>query len=210
MTYNTLSLYLIAGGASIGLCALLWSLTRYKADALLLKSGIATILLLSVAFTVSGFGPDLPRWMTVMGTNMAFLAAGVVIYPGLFAYCNQHHVATARRSPPPDWLGWGMVAATALPFWYWGLVEPNVHARAAVFSFAAAAINARTAHLLVHEAWRQRLNRPVWGGALLFCVIAFWMLFGMKAHVGVNADSGLVHTVTATAANLKHIDHFWF
>lgn len=176
MNYNTLSLYLLAGGASIGLCTLLWALTRYKADALLLKPGAATILLLSVAFTVSGFGPELPRWMTAMGTNMAFLAAGVVIYPGLFAYCNQHHVATARTSPLPDWLGWGMVAATALPFWYWGLVEPDGHARAAVFSFAAAAINARTAHLLMHEAWRQRRNRALWGVGLLFGVVSFWML----------------------------------
>lgn len=25
--------------------------------------------------------------------------------------------------------------------------------------------------------------------------------FGMKAHIGVDADSGLLHTVTATAAN---------
>ena len=29
--------------------------------------------------------------------------------------------------------------------------------------------------------------------------------FGMKAHAGVDADSGLVHTVTATAANAHDI-----
>jgi transposase, IS5 family len=30
--------------------------------------------------------------------------------------------------------------------------------------------------------------------------------FGMKAHIGVDADSGLVHTVTTTAANVADID----
>ena len=31
--------------------------------------------------------------------------------------------------------------------------------------------------------------------------------FGMKAHIGVDADSGLVHTVTATAANEADVEH---
>jgi transposase, IS5 family len=31
-------------------------------------------------------------------------------------------------------------------------------------------------------------------------------LFGMKAHIGVDADSGLVHTVTTTSANVADID----
>ena len=30
--------------------------------------------------------------------------------------------------------------------------------------------------------------------------------FGMKAHIGVDADSGLVHTVTTTAANESDVD----
>ena len=30
--------------------------------------------------------------------------------------------------------------------------------------------------------------------------------FGMKAHVGVDAGTGLVHTVTATSANVHDID----
>jgi len=30
--------------------------------------------------------------------------------------------------------------------------------------------------------------------------------FGMKAHIGVDADSGLVHTVTATAANEADVE----
>lgn len=29
--------------------------------------------------------------------------------------------------------------------------------------------------------------------------------FGMKAHIGVNADSGLVHTVRGTAANVSDV-----
>ena len=31
-------------------------------------------------------------------------------------------------------------------------------------------------------------------------------LFGMKAHIGVDADSGLVHTVTTTAANEADVE----
>lgn len=31
--------------------------------------------------------------------------------------------------------------------------------------------------------------------------------FGMKAHIGVDADGGLVHTVTATAANEADVEH---
>jgi IS5 family transposase len=30
--------------------------------------------------------------------------------------------------------------------------------------------------------------------------------FGMKAHIGVDADSGLVHTVTTTAANEADVE----
>lgn len=30
--------------------------------------------------------------------------------------------------------------------------------------------------------------------------------FGMKAHIGVDADSGLVHTVTTTAANAAAVE----
>lgn len=29
--------------------------------------------------------------------------------------------------------------------------------------------------------------------------------FGMKAHIGVDADSGLVHTVIGTAANVNDV-----
>ena len=29
--------------------------------------------------------------------------------------------------------------------------------------------------------------------------------FGMKAHIGVDADSGLVHTVVGTAANVNDV-----
>jgi IS5 family transposase len=33
--------------------------------------------------------------------------------------------------------------------------------------------------------------------------------FGMKAHIGVDADSGLVHTVTTTAANEADVEQVW-
>jgi transposase, IS5 family len=33
--------------------------------------------------------------------------------------------------------------------------------------------------------------------------------FGMKAHIGVDVASGLVHTVKGTAANEADITHMW-
>ena len=176
MNYSTLNLYLIAGGTSACLCALLWALSRYKSDAQLLKSTLGSILLFSVAFTVSGFGPDLPRWMTVVGSNMVILSAGVVIYGGLLTYRASRDPSHTEFIPSFDWWGWGTLASTAPVFWYWGLFEPDGHARSAVFSFAAAAISGRTAHLLVREAWRQRRNRLLWAIAALFATIAIWML----------------------------------
>ena len=32
--------------------------------------------------------------------------------------------------------------------------------------------------------------------------------FGMKAHIGVDADSGLVHSVVGTAANVHDVTHY--
>ncbi len=176
MNYSTLNLYLIAGATSTCLCILLWALARYKSDSLLLKSCMVTVMLLSLAFTVSGFGPDLPRWMTVMGTNMAFLAAGVVIHAGFVAYRNHHAVIALERPKAFDWMGWGVLASTAPAFWYWGLVEPDGHARAAIFSFAAAVINGFNAHLLLREAWKQRRNPLLWAMAMLFVTVVVSML----------------------------------
>jgi signal transduction histidine kinase len=168
MDLNTLTLYLVAGAVSFGLCIVLLVGARLRPDARLLKSCAGAIALLSLGFVVSGFGLSLPRWMTVMGTNMVLLSAGAVFYAGFCAYYHD-------RAPVFDRVGWGVVALTAMPFWYWGLVEPDGHYRAAVFSFANAVINVRTAGVLIRTAAKTNRTVPVWVLAALFSVASVWM-----------------------------------
>jgi len=165
---HTLTLYLVAGGLSLSLSIALLVFAYLQPDTRLMKSSALAILLMSGGFTVSGFGPDLPRWMTVMGTNMILISAGVVLYSGFEAYI-------AQRQARFDRLGWMLVLLTALPFWYWGLIEPDGHYRSAVFSFAVAAVNLRTAVLLVRAARRQPRSWPTSALALLFTVLTAWM-----------------------------------
>ena len=168
MDANTLTLYLVAGGLSISLSLMLLVFAHFQPGTQVMKTCAVAILMLSVGFTLSGFGPELPRWVTVVGTNMLLIAAGAVLYSGFAAFCQQRPVT-------PDWFGWGVVALTAVPFAYWGLVVPDGHYRAAVFSFAAAAINVRTAMVLVRATWLHPRNLPVWALAVLFGVFSAWM-----------------------------------
>ncbi|MBV5298061.1 MAG: hypothetical protein JZU64_07970 [Rhodoferax sp.] len=165
---NTLTLYLLAGGLSISLSLVLWAFAYFQPGTRLLKGCAMAILMLSAGFTVSGFGPDLPRWMTVIGTNMLLISASVVLHTAFAAYCQD------QPARPDPW-GWGVVALTALPFWYWGLVEPDGHYRSAVFSLAAAVINGRTALLLAKAARQKAGNAATWALALLFGVLTVWM-----------------------------------
>ena len=168
MDSNTLSLYLVAAGVSISLSLVLMVFAYLRPGTRLLKSCAAAILMLSVGFWVSGYGPALPRWMTVMGTNMVLISAGAVLYSGFSALHGQ-------RPPVVDRFGWAVTALTALPFWYWGLIEPNGNYRSAVFSFATAAINARTAWVLVRAAMQRRRSVPAWVLATLFGILVTWM-----------------------------------
>lgn len=173
MNFNTLTLYLVAGALSVCLSAVMWAVAYQHPGARLIKSWASAILVMATGFVVSGFGPQLPVWMTVIGTNMVLLAAGPVIYSGMRAFGEQQ---------PARWdhWGWAIVALTALPFWYWGLIEPDGHYRAAVFSFAAALINVRTAHILMPAPRRTTLKtlRNISRAMLaaLFYIHTLWML----------------------------------
>ncbi len=168
MNFSTLTLYLIAGALSISLGLLMMAFAHLRSGSGLMKNGAIAILMLSAALLVSAYGPELPRWMTVMGSNMVLLAAGAVLYSGFAAYCEQ-------RKARVDRFGWGLTALTALPFWYWGLIEPDGNYRSAVFSFAAAAINARTAWLLLRQWLRHRRSVAVAALAILFSIFTAGM-----------------------------------
>ena len=134
-----------------------------------LLSGMAmTMAMLAAALVVAGFGPRLPDWTTVLGTNLLLLAAGAILHSRLTAFC-------AQREARFDRVGWTLAALTAPPFWYWGLIEPDGQYRAAVFSFAAAAINGRTAWVIVRSAYQQRRNYVIQALALLFSLFSIWM-----------------------------------
>lgn len=133
---------------SINLSLVLTAFAHFQPGTRLLKSCAVGILMLSVGFTVSGFGPDLPFWMTVIGTNMLLILAAVVLHAAFVACSQQQPVRV-------DWLGWGIVAMTALPFWYWGLVAPDGNVRSGVFSLAVATISLRTTWVLARGAPRQ-------------------------------------------------------
>lgn len=158
----------------------------FQPDTRLIRSWAIAILVLAAGFFVSGFGPALPRWMTVIGTNMTLLSAGPILYSGFAAYCGQHE-------PTLDRWGWGMVILTAPAFWYWGLIEPNGNYRSAVFSFTVATTNMRSAFALVRAALRHSGGLPTWILAVLFGVMVVWM----------TARAGLLLVAEAPPANLR-------
>ena len=166
---NTLTLYLAAGGLSLCLSLILIGFAHFQKSTPAIRSSAAAILLLGAGFLLAGIGPLLPRWSTVIGTNMLLLCAGVIFYSGFSAVFQE-------REPSSDRFGWAVVLLTALPFWYWGLIEPNGQYRSAVFSFAAALINGRTGWLLVRAARQSAASVPVRFLALLFVTLAAWML----------------------------------
>jgi signal transduction histidine kinase len=168
MDLNTLTLYLVAGAMSFGLCVVLLVGARLQPGTRLLTGCAGAIALMTLGFVVSGFGALLPRWMTVMVTNMLLLSAGAALHSAFSAYYHE-------RAPEVDRVGWGIVALTGAPFWYWGLIEPDGHYRAAVYSFAAALINVRTAILLMRLAVDRRRSVPIWALAALFSIVTVWM-----------------------------------
>ena len=168
MNSNTLTLYLVAGAVSFGLCVVLLVGARLQPGTRLLKGFAGAIGLLAAGFVVFGFSASLPRWMTVVGTNMVLLSAGAAFYSAFSAYYHE-------RAPQFDRVGWAIVAFTAVPFWYWGLIEPDGYYRAAVYSFAMAATIVRSANLLVRLALERKRSVPIWVLAALFSIVSVWM-----------------------------------
>jgi signal transduction histidine kinase len=169
MDLNTLTLYLVAGGLSLMLSLVMISFARLQPGTRAIRSCAAAILILAIGFIGAGYGNALPRWMTVMGTNMVLVGATAVLYSGFSAWCN-------RRPATIDHVGWGVVALTALPFWYWGLIEPNGNYRSIIFSVAVAINSARTARLLIRDAKQHGGDIAVWIMGSLFGVLTLWMV----------------------------------
>lgn len=169
MDHNTLPFYLSASGLSLMLGLSLLGFARFNQATLATRSSASALFVLGAAFLLAGIGTHLPRWATVVGTNMMTASACVLFHTGLAAILSE-------RKPRADRFGWTVVALSVIPFGYWGLIEPNGHYRSAVFSLAVVAINARTAWQLLRAA-RSRLNiLPVWFLAGLFSLVTLWML----------------------------------
>lgn len=165
MNESTLTLYLVAGLLSLSLSALSLGFTRLQSGTLLARHWAVSILVLAVGFIASGFGGELPRWSTVIGTNMLLLLAGVILYDGVKSFATQ----LPNRF---DVWNWSLLVCTAVPFWYWGLVEPDGNYRSAVFSFSYAVINLRIASVLAGASKRPPKNRGLYALAILFSVMA--------------------------------------
>ena len=168
MDSRTLTFYLLAGGLSIALSAVLLVVARLRPGSHLAGNSAVAILLFALALVVFGMAPSLPRWVVVMGANLALIAAWNIMFAGFNAYF-------AQRVHRFDRVGWAVVALTVLPFWYWGLVEPNGNYRVAVFSFAMAAISVRMTLMMVRVEQKRHgkaLHRVL---AVLFFLITLWM-----------------------------------
>ena len=147
MEITTLTLYTIAGALSASLSLVLLAFARFRPGTLVAKNYGLALLIFAAGFFSFGIGPALPRWVSVIATNMLLLSSCVLQYSGFAAFC-------AQRPAKLDRWGWALVALSGPAFWYWGLIEPNGNYRSAVFSLACAAINARTAFLLLRQALR--------------------------------------------------------
>ena len=161
-------MYNIAAGLSLALCLVLLTFAHFRPSARLARGWASTILLLSTALFISGFGPALPAWTTVIGTNILLLSVGPILYSAFHAHC-------CGRPSSPDWLGWTLVVLAAPAFWYWGVVEPNGIFRSVVFSLAASVNNLRTAVLLWRTTEKKIVITAIRVMSTLFAALALWM-----------------------------------
>ncbi|MFZ4859715.1 MAG: ATP-binding protein [Desulfuromonadaceae bacterium] len=161
----TLTFYSIAAALNVCLCMVLLIFARFQPGTLMIRSWAISFLMLAVGFFISGIGPLLPSWATVIGTNFMLVASGTIIHSGFAAYCRE-------RRTVPDW--WGLLfSLMCMPaLWYWGLVAPNGVYRSMVVSLAVAIINGRTALLLVKRV----TPPPLKAMAALFGALTIWMV----------------------------------
>ncbi|MEI8158840.1 MAG: ATP-binding protein [Burkholderiales bacterium] len=169
MDPRTLTLYLLAGGLSLGLAAVLRMVAHFNPDGRLAKYSAYAVLLSATGFVISGFTPDLPRWVIVIGANWLLLASCSVLYSAFRAYVEDN-------PPRPDRAGLGLVALSMLAFWYWGLVEPNGNYRSALFSFVTAIFGARGTLLFLPQ-WQTHKRNPLRLILVaLFGLVTLWMM----------------------------------
>ena len=84
------------------------AVAHFQPGTVLVRRFAVAILMLAVAFFGAGCGPLLPRWMTVIGTNVVLLSAGVMFYTAFAAYCAQ------RGKPGPAGLERGCAECAAV------------------------------------------------------------------------------------------------
>lgn len=141
----------------------------FQPGTLVTRSSAIAILVLTAGYFVAGIGPVLPRWMTVIASNMALISAGPILYSGFSAFVEE-------RKPVPDRLGWGVAILCVPAFWYWGLIEPNGVYRSVVFSLAVAFVSVRTAYRLFRAALQRPGSWVIRALAILFAVLTLWMI----------------------------------
>lgn len=169
MDPHTLTFYTIAAGFSFCLSLVLVIFAHIQRGTLLVNSLALSMMVVALALFVAGQGPQFPRWVTVIGTNVLLLSAAVMLHAGFVAYAKE-------RAPRIDYPGWSLIALTFPLFAYWGLVEPNGPVRSMLFSFALALITGRTTRLLAGLARRRHSWIPLRVLALVFGVLTAWML----------------------------------
>ena len=168
MDPRTLTLYFLTGGLSLGVSAVLLVFARLQPQARLAQYSAFAILLSAVGFVAFGLTPILSNGVVEVGANLMLLSAWNMLYSGFEAYF-------AQRAPRQDRFGWTLITLTALPFAYWGLVEPNGSYRAALFSFSTAILSLRVAIMVVRVLRKSVGHALHWALAGLFALVAIWM-----------------------------------
>ena len=87
MDTNTLNLYSVAAGLSVGLCLIMAIFSHFQASTPLIGRFALGLLILTVGFFLAGVGPLLPVWMRVVVANLVLISAGPVLHSGVIAYC---------------------------------------------------------------------------------------------------------------------------
>ena len=189
---NTNTLYLVASAWSLCLSLLLLGLVRLQPTSIVLRRSVLAILLLSVGLLISGYGPLLPRWATVVAANLMLLSVGAIFASGVADFLELH-------PGRPERFAWSVVALTVLPFCYWGLIDSVGNYRSAVFSFALAAIGLRITYMMAREGWQQARSPVYQVTAVLFGLTAVATTARGVMALVVQAPSGNLRSVNPTA-----------
>lgn len=166
---HTLTFYSLAAGLCFSLSIVLLGYAHLQRGTLLIRATAQTMLILAVAFFFSGYGPLLPRWVTVVGTNTLLLAAAVAFLSGVNAYAQ-------NARPRVDRAGLAVVLLALPMFAWWGLVEPDGVMRSIVISIGIAILSGRIAWVLIGIVRQGPGSTPARMLALLFVIACLWMV----------------------------------